>query len=202
MRVPFALLGIVWLLAIGAIWYGINQRFTGTSDTTGMMSAADAENGMRITSTAFGAGSSIPARYTCDDGEESPPLAIEGVPEGAASLALVMEDPDVPKTLRADGLYVHWVLYDIPAATRAVPEGGTPGTLGQNTAGERAYAGPCPPPQYEPREHRYVFTLYALDTMLGLREGASKEELLTAMEGHILGTAQLVGRYARSTVSS
>ncbi|OHB19612.1 MAG: kinase inhibitor, partial [Parcubacteria group bacterium RIFCSPHIGHO2_01_FULL_56_18] len=124
-------------------------------------------------------------------------LSIGGVPEGTKSLALIMDDPDVPKVLRADGVFDHWVLFNIPADTREIPEGGSIGVAGANSAGKNAYAGPCPPPQYEPSEHRYVFKLYALDSELPLQAGATKEEVEKAMEGHILGQTQLVGRYKR-----
>jgi len=151
-----------------------------------------------LTSLTFIANGSIPSKYTCDEDRSlSPPLSIAGVPAGAKSLALIMDDPDVPKQLRPDGVFDHWTLFNIPAGTREIPEGGSVGIAGANGAGNNAYTGPCPPPQYEPSEHRYVFTLYALDSMLALQAGASKKEVIAAMQGHILDQTQLIGKYKR-----
>ncbi|MCR4280835.1 MAG: YbhB/YbcL family Raf kinase inhibitor-like protein [Candidatus Kaiserbacteria bacterium] len=153
---------------------------------------------LSITSTAFEQNARIPSKYTCDEDRTiNPPLAFSGVPEGAKSLALIMDDPDVPKALHADGVFDHWVLFNIPPATKGIPEGQSIGTAGANGAGGNSYYGPCPPPQYEPSEHRYIFRLYALDTMLMLKEGAAKEEVLKAMEGHIIEQAELIGKYKR-----
>ena len=153
---------------------------------------------MEITSPAFENGERIPAAYTCDgDRLLSPELAFSGVPAAAQSLALIMDDPDVPKVLRPDGNFTHWVLFDIPPETTLIPEGGTIGTSGVNGAGGTGYRGPCPPPEYEPKTHRYFFELYALDTVLDLPEGASKEDVEAAMDGHILDIAELVGTYSR-----
>ena len=163
-----------------------------------------------LTSPAFADGATIPSQYTCD-GERglSPTLAITGMPENARSLTLIMDDPDVPKSLRADGVFDHWVLFNIPPDTMRIPEGATSdyddlrgeavafGTPGANSAGRNAYTGPCPPPQYEPSEHRYFFRLYALDTTLSLQEGATRTEVEQAMEGHVIETAELMGRYRR-----
>lgn len=159
---------------------------------------------LSLTSPAFEDDGSIPPRYTCDGQRElSPALTIAGVPEGTVSLALVMDDPDIPQAAReARGIeaWDHWTLFDLPQDTREIPEGGLlrgVGTTGVNTNGSNAYTGPCPPPQFEPSEHRYIFTLYALDTTLGLPEGSTKAQVLAAMEGHIIEQAQLVGRYKR-----
>ena len=153
---------------------------------------------MQIISFAFEQDALIPSKYTCDgNGRLNPPLTISGVPEGTKSLALIVDDPDVPKQLRPDGTFTHWVLFNIPAETKEIPEGGNPGTPGANTGGGRAYTGPCPPPQYEPSEHRYVFKLYALDIELNLQSGAAKDEVLEAMKDHIITEAELTGRYKR-----
>jgi hypothetical protein len=122
-------------------------------------------------------------------------LAWNDPPAGAASLALIVDDPDAP-----GGVWVHWVLYNIPAEARGLPEG-VPAQdelpdgsrHGVNSWGRRDYGGPCPPSG----THRYFFKLYALDTMLDLPAGATKEELLAAMQGHILGEAELMGTYTR-----
>ena len=153
---------------------------------------------LTLTSPAFENGGLIPAKYTCDEDRMlSPQLLISGVPEEAKSLALIMDDPDVPKAIHPDGMFDHWTLFNIPPQTTGIPEGGSAGIAGANGAGKNAYTGPCPPPQYEPSEHRYFFKLYALDTELTLQAGASKEEVEKAMQGHVVGEVQLMGRYKR-----
>lgn len=144
---------------------------------------------MRLTSTAFEHEGDIPSRHTCDGADLSPALAIEDVPSGAASLALVMDDPDAPR-----GTWDHWVAYDIPTDAQ-LPEGvGTVGTPGTNSWGRTGYGGPCPPSG----THRYFFVVYALDTELGLEPGVDKATLLREIEGHVLAEATLMGRYSRS----
>lgn len=154
---------------------------------------------MEIASTAFLHDTSIPEKFTCDaPAPVSPPLLMSGMPEDAVSLALIVEDPDVPTALRPDGVFDHWVLFNIPATTTEIAEGKTAGTIGANGRGAWSYAPPCPPPQYEPTEHRYIFRLYTLDIALDLPAGATKAQVLSAMEGHILETAELIGRYDRA----
>ena len=150
---------------------------------------------MNITSPAFEHNGSIPSKYTCDGANISPPLVFSDVPEGAKGLALLMDDPDVPKSIRPDGMWDHWVVFNIDPATTEIPEGQNPaGTLGVNTGGNTAYGGPCPPD----REHRYFFKLYALDTELTLSTGATKAQVEQAMQGHIIDQAELMGRYNRT----
>ena len=151
---------------------------------------------MNLTSSAFEHGGPIPQKYTCDGEGAHPPLSIADVPEAARSLALVVDDPDVPKEVKADGVFDHWVLYNIPVSTTEIPEGETVGDQGKNGMGQLGYVPPCPPPQYEPPKHRYVFTLYALDTDLSIAD-PTKEELLAAVQGHILEQTQLIGKYER-----
>jgi hypothetical protein len=147
---------------------------------------------MRLTSTAFTPRGQIPVQYTCDGEKISPQLAFENVPEEAQSLVLIMDDPDVPTELREDGMWDHWVVYDIDASVREVPEGTEPpGILGTGTSGAEGYHPPCPPNG----EHRYIFHLYALDSMLELPRGATKQDVLAAMNGRIVAEAQLVGLY-------
>lgn len=156
---------------------------------------------LQLSSTAFLDGETIPAKYTCDgDRKLSPPLSIRSVPEGAKSLVLIMDDPDIPTAVReARGIEVfdHWVLFNIPADTTEILEGAVVGTEGVNTSGTSGYTGPCPPPEYEPSEHRYIFKLYALDEMLSLSAGATKREVLAALAPHKLAEAELIGRYSR-----
>ena len=150
---------------------------------------------MQLTSPAFENGGVIPERYTCDGENISPELRISGVPEGAKTLALIMEDPDVPTNVREDGMWNHWVVFNIPPEISVIAEGEEPaGVRGVTTSGALRYGGPCPPD----REHRYFFYLYALDTALNLSEGTTKEEVLAAMEGHVLAKAELMGRYDRT----
>ncbi len=150
---------------------------------------------MKLTSSAFSSGKSIPRIYTCQGKNINPPLDIADVPLNAKSLVLIVDDPDVPASLRADRMYDHWVLFNIPPETRHIKENSVPiGTLGKSTNGKNEYVGPCPPD----REHRYFFKLYALDKKLSLQEGASKKEVEEAMKGHILEEIELMGRYEKT----
>lgn len=151
-----------------------------------------------LTSPAFAQGESIPAQYTCDgDRTMNPPLSIRGIPGGTQSMALLMEDPDVPKEVQPD-TFDHWVLFNLPPVVAEIPEGTSVGLAGVNSRGEHGYTGPCPPPQYEPSEHRYFFRLYALDRELELPYGAHKQLVIDAMEGHIIAETELMGRYKRA----
>ncbi|HYU91516.1 MAG TPA: YbhB/YbcL family Raf kinase inhibitor-like protein [Gemmatimonadales bacterium] len=150
-----------------------------------------------LTSTAFRDGAAIPVKHTCDGLDVSPPLAWSGAPAGTRSFALIADDPDAPA-----GSWVHWVVYNLPAAVAELPEnvakvealdlGGA--RQGRNDFRRPGYGGPCPPPG---PAHRYFFTLYALDTPLTLKAGAQRKDVETAMEGHVLGSAQLMAKYAR-----
>jgi Raf kinase inhibitor-like YbhB/YbcL family protein len=148
-----------------------------------------------ITSSAFSEGEAIPDRYTCDGPDVSPDLAWSGVPEAAASVALICDDPDAPM-----GTWVHWVLFNIPADAQGLPPEIPPDANlengachGTNDFRKLGYGGPCPPGG----THRYFFKLYALDTTLNLDSGITKAELLEAMEGHVLAEGQLMGTYSR-----
>jgi len=153
---------------------------------------------MKLTSPVFEENGSIPAQYTCDgDRALSPPLYITDVPENAQSLVLIMDDPDVPAEVMPEKLFTHWVLFDIPPDTEGIPEGMQAGHLCMNTVGDASYTGPCPPPNYDPSEHRYFFKLFALDTMLNLPAGSSREHVEDAMDGHVIERIELVGRYSR-----
>jgi hypothetical protein len=149
---------------------------------------------MKLTSPAFANGGKIPSKHTCDGPNVNPTLSIADVPAGTKSLALIMDDPDVPKSLRADGMWDHWVVFNIPASTQEIKEGQEPkGVHGMGTGGNTKYFGSCPPD----REHRYFLKLYALDTELKLPEKATKGQVEKAMEGHILEKTELMGRYER-----
>ena len=154
---------------------------------------------MKITSPVFKENSPVPAQYTCDgDRFLSPPLYIKDVPEGAQSLVLIVDDPDVPAEVLPEKLFTHWVLFDIPPETEGIPEGMSVGHQGMNTRGDAHYTGPCPPPEFDPPEHRYFFKLFALDTMLNLPPGSSREHIEEAMEGHIIERVELIGTYSRA----
>ena len=167
------------------------------SDPVEAPSGGEKNMNFTLTSSAFVEGDAIPARFTCDGENISPPLTIAGVPEGTVSLALIMHDPDVPKKIKPDGNFDHWVLFNINPITKEIGANDGQGTLGANGAKKNAYTGPCPPPQYEPSTHRYFFTLYALDRMLDLKVGTTKEILLTTIEGHILAQTKLMGTYKK-----
>jgi hypothetical protein len=149
---------------------------------------------MKIASPVFEENGCIPPQHTCDGPDINPPLNIEGVPAEAKSLVLIMDDPDVPPQVREDRMWDHWIVFNIPPDITQIIEGQEPtGIHGQGTSGNLKYHGPCPPDG----EHRYIFKLYALDTELDLEEGVTKEEVETAMEGHVLEGARLVGKYKR-----
>lgn len=154
-----------------------------------------------LTSSAFENGGVIPAKYACDSENVSPPLAITGVPEGTKSLALIMDDPDIPQFVKDKlGIEVfdHWTVYDIPADTAEIPEGATVGKEGLNGAGKEGYTGPCPPPDHEPREHRYFFKLYALSAPVSFDTPPTKAALEAAIAPVALEQATLMGRYSRA----
>ncbi len=151
---------------------------------------------MMLESSAFAAGETIPAEFSCDGNNVSPPLQWSDPPEGTQAYVLLVEDPDV-----ASNTYDHWVLYDLPVDWRLLgiavsPSGTLPkGTLeGKNSAGKVGYTGPCPP---KGQTHHYRFRVYALDTPTGLDAGASKSDVLKAMQGHVLGYGELIGVFGR-----
>ncbi len=149
-----------------------------------------------LTSPAFTEQQGIPSVHTCDEKDLSPPLAWSEPPAETRSVALINDDPDAPgKT------WVHWVVYNVPSSVRGLPEAFPPdperpdGTRqGITDFGRIGYGGPCPPSG----THRYVFKLYALDTVLSLAPGATKQQLEDAMQGHIVASTQLVGTYRRT----
>jgi Raf kinase inhibitor-like YbhB/YbcL family protein len=152
---------------------------------------------MQLSSPDFGAGQSIPARFTCEGEDVSPALVWGEVPAGAKSLALIVEDPDAPDPRAPKRIYTHWVVYDLPPSSRGLP-GGTSelpaGTReGKNDWGRTGYGGPCPPVG----RHRYFFRLHALDSVLPDLGQPTRAELLGAMEGHVLETAELMGTYQK-----
>jgi len=155
-------------------------------------------SGLKLTSSAFSDHGAIPRKFTCQGGDTSPPLAWSDVPAGAKSLALVVDDPDAPDPAAPKVVWVHWVLFDLPATATALVEGASPGKLpagtrvGKNDWSRTDYGGPCPPIG----RHRYFHKLYALDTTLSL-SNPTKAELEKAMQNHVLAQAELVGTYQK-----
>lgn len=146
---------------------------------------------MKLTSTAFTEGGSIPKQFTGDGSDTNPPLHIDDVPSNAKSLALLVDDRDAPS-----GEFNHWVLFNIDPRTHDISEGCAPviSTQGRNGFGNAGYAGPQPPSG----EHRYWFKLFALDTVLNLPRGCRQGEVESAMSNHVIDEAGLMGRYARN----
>ena len=144
-----------------------------------------------ITSSAFKDKAYIPQVYTGDGDNANPPLTFGNPPKGTQSFTLIVDDPDAPS-----GMFTHWIVFNIPAQTRTVNEGETPedAIVGSNSAGYSAYLGPAPPPG---KPHRYIFRLFALDTMLSLDEGSTREAVVAAIKGHILAQGSLTGLYKR-----
>ncbi|MDE1861836.1 MAG: YbhB/YbcL family Raf kinase inhibitor-like protein [Thaumarchaeota archaeon] len=144
---------------------------------------------MKVTSSAFEDGGPIPSEFTCDGQDVSPPLAISDVPNGAKSLAIIMDDPDAPM-----GTFTHWVVWNIPPQKSEFTTGEKiQAPHGKTSFGRKSYGGPCPPGG----THRYFFKVFALDTMLEIKDGSSRNGLEKAMMGHILSESALMGKYSR-----
>ena len=152
-----------------------------------------------IRSTAFDDGGVIPLKYTCEGDDIAPPLEWEGIPENTRSLVLIVDDPDAPDPAAPRMIWVHWVVYNLPADVKGIPEGATvellPGGTqqGLNDWNKPAYGGPCPPIG----RHRYFHKLYALDTMLEVMQSPTKAEVEAAMQEHVIAEAVLVGTYKK-----
>jgi Raf kinase inhibitor-like YbhB/YbcL family protein len=149
-----------------------------------------------LSSTAFADGAEMPPAYTCDGRDISPPLAWSGVPAGAKSLTLIVDDPDAPDPRAPRMTWVHWVVYNLPPSLSGLPEAAAipPGaTAGRNDFGNARYGGPCPPIG----KHRYFFKLYALDATLPEMGHATKAQVEQAMARHVLAEAELLGSYQR-----
>ena len=152
-----------------------------------------------LRSSAYVDGDSIPARYTCEGDDISPPLEWSGVPDGTRSLVLLIDDPDAPDPRAPRMVWVHWVVFNIPPESTGLAEGASSGDLPQGAAeglndwGNAGYGGPCPPIG----RHRYVHKLYALDRVLEGLQRPTKADVLAAMEDHILAATTLVGTYQK-----
>ena len=176
-----------------------------SSPTGGKTAAIDTEPRsstmtIKATSSAFQQGGSIPAKYTCEGQDVSPPLAWSGAPGTFKSYALIVDDPDAPDPAKPQRVYVHWVLYNIPASTTSLPENASKGGLpkgavqGKNDWGKAEYGGPCPPIG----RHRYFFKLYALDATLTGLSSPTKADLEKAMKAHVVDSGELMGTYQKA----
>jgi Raf kinase inhibitor-like YbhB/YbcL family protein len=164
------------------------------SSTPTELPVTEATMSLELTSNAFVNGQSIPAKYACTGRNISPALAWNDPPAGTQSFALIMDDPDAPM-----GTWVHWVLFNIPADARSLHEDlpitgkNVDPITGKNSSGRTGYDGPCPPSG----THRYFFKLFALDTTLNLLPGATKDQVLKEIEGHILAEGELMGTFSK-----
>ena len=186
----------VALLVLGALaLLGCGQSPRTASSPSSRQPAQAEASEIKLVSNAFKEGQPIPLQYTCSGVNVSPPLEWSGVPKSAKTIAIIADDPDAPA-----GTWVHWVLYNLPAESMGLIENvpfsenlRTGGFQGKNDFGKIGYGGPCPPSG----THRYFFKIYAVDSELPLKGGATKTELEKAMEGHITAQAQLMGTYSR-----
>ena len=176
-----------------AAWFGCLATTSCANDTK---TVKDPVMNISVTSSAFTDSRPIPDKFTCTGSNVSPPLQWGNAPAGVKSFALITDDPDAPM-----GTWVHWVIYNLPPATMSLAENLPPSPelpdgskQGVNDFRQPGYGGPCPPPG---KPHRYLFKIYALDTMLNLKSSATKKELLKAMDGHVLAQGQLIGTYQR-----
>ena len=187
-------------------WRGMRQTgwllicaFLAACSPSGQNAAAPREPAgkpLKLTSGAFEAGGTIPRQFTCEGSDISPALTWTEPPARTRSFAFIVDDPEPPA-----GVWVHWVIYDLPPSARQLPENipeqaefDSGARHGRNDFRRLGYGGPCPPPG---PAHRYFFKLYALNATLGLKPGATKAELDNAMKGHILAEAELMARYGR-----
>jgi Raf kinase inhibitor-like YbhB/YbcL family protein len=166
------------------------------SVSTGSGSASQAN--LTLTSSAFAANASIPSKYSCEGQNVSPPLAWSGAPFGTKSFALIVQDPDAPDPAAPKKVVTHWVVYDLPSIVTTIAEAGAdlppPTRQAKNEKGDERYMGPCPPTG----RHRYFFKLYALDVTLPKLAGSKEADVEQAIQGHVLGTGELVGTYQKN----
>jgi Raf kinase inhibitor-like YbhB/YbcL family protein len=180
---------IILAVVIPIIYKNQEAQSTQSKDIQAQqLNANNFQGKMKITSV-FSNNTKIPEKYTCDGQDISPPLEISAIPNATKSLAIIADDPDAPS-----GTWVHWVVWNILAnASIKIAEGKSPGTEGTTSFGSLGYGGPCPPSG----THRYFFKVYALDTLLSLKEGANKKQLEAAMQEHLLDKAELIGLYSK-----
>lgn len=182
---------IAWFLPLAALIFNLNIPTT---------SIAEDKMALKLSSPVFSDGGEIPSKYTCEGEDMAVALEWEGVPEGARSLVLIVDDPDAPDPKAPKMTWVHWVLYNIPPEAGGLPEGATsedlpPGAKeGLNDWKRTGYGGPCPPIG----RHRYFHKLYALDTLLADMDRPTKAQVESAMSGHVIVKAEIVGTYEKS----
>lgn len=184
------ILFFVAIFGLLIFWAGIGAKRQELLDALQPAPKQEEKKGtLKLESPAFQNGAAIPARFTCAGANVSPPLAIIGAPAGTKAYALVMDDPDAPS-----GTWTHWIKWNISPLVRTIEEGVEPaGVSGRGRGGNETYQGPCPPSG----AHSYRFRLYALDASLPLKQGSSKAALETAMMGHVLEQAELVGTFSK-----
>lgn len=183
-QIIFILLALV-LIILG--WYFVNKK---TVVQQKNIQSSNIVNNMILNSTAFKRNDYLPAKYSCDGLNVNPPLKITEATDNAASFVLIVNDPDA-----VGGQWTHWLLWNIPPATKIIEENSVPeeAIAGPNDFGEKKYSGPCPPAGI----HHYVFELYALDIKLNLPAEADKNAVMNAMTGHIIAQTELTGLYSR-----
>lgn len=188
------------MVVLGVALFLVNRaQMPRTSAPATVLESNQSTTMMTLSSPAFVNNGLIPSRFSCDGENISPELLIEGVPDTAKSLVLLMDDPDIPELVKEKigiRVFEHWNLFNLPATTRVIAEHAAPegAVVGKNSAGASGYRGPCPPDG----EHRYFFKLYALDSVIELGKEATASEIQEAMHGHILESTELLGRYTRS----
>lgn len=194
--VPLAVIGI----ACAPDHKSPDDTATAAVAVTSTGSAGSYPMTLKVTSSAFQQGGSIPSQYTCEGKDISPPLSWSGLPNNTRSVAMIVDDPDAPDPAKPQRVYVHWVVYNMPAQTslaeNASKNGMPPGAVqGKNDWGKPEYGGPCPPIG----RHRYFFKLYALDTKLTGVTNVTKADLENAMKGHIVDSGELMGTYQKAS---
>lgn len=209
MKQAFMLLGVLTIIVYGGAFFAFTKKVDTPAQSmvqtpsreegTSVISYDNTETmAFTLSSPAFADGEVIPQKYTCDGENVSPELHISGAPEGTRSFVLVMDDPDIPvsvKQTRGITTFEHWIVFNIPGTTDVIPEGGlAQSSLGINTRGTSSYTGPCPPD----RKHRYFFRLYALNGVLHFTKAPTLAEVETAIQGMELGRAVLTGAYERA----
>lgn len=183
----YLLIASIILVSVLVFWQSktvLNQK------KNNILSNQERQGAMKISSLVFKNNSPIPAQYTCDGQNINPPLEVSDVPPETTSLALIVDDPDAP-----GGTFLHWLVWDIDPNNSKIEENSLPNGAveGKTSFGKIGYGGPCPPSG----EHHYFFKIYALDVKMGLATGSNLRDVKKALEGHILATSDLIGKYQR-----
>lgn len=190
----FLILPILLIIITIGTYFLLGARVSLSPDESKLFSENNGTGNMKLESSAFTQGKPIPPRYTCDGENINPRLVFSGIPEKSKSLFLVIGDKDVPKNIFSGGVYIHWLIWNIPVTTKGISEGGIiEGIVGRNSSGRNEYMGPCP----LRGEHRYHFKLFALDNLIDSNPASSKTEVLKEIKDHIIDEAALVGTYKR-----